>query len=72
MRVQRLLGLALATLAFAAVSVTGSVAAEAAAPQVSLADCTYAGGHQVKHSSGYWYCQGGTYDGERIYGSSSY
>ncbi|MER5932348.1 hypothetical protein [Streptomyces sp. NPDC002054] len=72
MRVRRLLGLALATLAFAGMSVTGSFAAEAAAPQVSWADCKYGGGQQVKHSSGYWYCQGGTYDGQRISGSSGY
>ncbi len=72
MRVRRLLGLALATLAFAGMSVTGSFAAEAAAPQVSWADCKYGGGYPVKHSSGYWYCQGGTYDGQRVYGSSGY
>ncbi|MFE9631992.1 hypothetical protein [Streptomyces sp. NBC_00190] len=72
MRVRRLLGLALATLAFAGMSVTGSFAAEAAAPQVSLADCKYGGGYQVKHSNGYWYCEGGKYDGQRIYESSGY
>ncbi|MBW5482249.1 hypothetical protein [Streptomyces bambusae] len=72
MRVRRLLGLALATLAFAGMSVAGSVVAEAAAPQVSWADCEYGGGSPVKHSSGYWYCQGGSYDGQRIYGSTGY
>ncbi|MEU9304496.1 hypothetical protein [Streptomyces sp. NPDC048269] len=72
MRVRRLLGLALATLAFAGMSFTGPFAAEAAAPQVSWADCEYGGGKPAKHSTGYWYCQGGTYNGQRIYGSSGY
>ncbi|MFD8415238.1 MULTISPECIES: hypothetical protein [unclassified Streptomyces] len=72
MRVRRLLGLAMATLALAGVSVTASAAAEAAAPQVSWADCKYGGGYPVKHSGGYWYCKGGSYDGQRVYGSSGY
>ncbi|MGW7441028.1 hypothetical protein [Streptomyces sp. NPDC054849] len=72
MRVRRLLGLALATLAIAGMSATGSFVAEAATPQVSSADCKYGGGNPVKHSSGYWYCQGGTYSGQRIYDSSGY
>ncbi|CAL9629519.1 hypothetical protein SUDANB120_06062 [Streptomyces sp. enrichment culture] len=72
MRVRRLLGLALASLALAGTGVTVSHAASAAAPQVSWGDCKYGGGAPVKHSSGYWYCQGGTYDGQRIYGSTGY
>ncbi len=72
MRVRRLLGLAIATLAFTGMSVTGSFAAEAAAPQVSWADCKYGGGSPAEHASGYWYCTGGTYDGQRVYGSSGY
>ncbi|MEU2395729.1 hypothetical protein [Streptomyces sp. NPDC007369] len=72
MRVRRLLGLALATLTFAGMSVTTSIAAESAVPQVSWADCKYGNGSPVKHSAGYWYCKGGTYDGQRIYGSAGY
>ncbi|MEU3778434.1 hypothetical protein AB0F11_35590 [Streptomyces sp. NPDC032472] len=73
MRLRRTLGLAFATLAFAGMSATASFTAEAAAaPQVSWGDCKYGHGYPVKHSDGYWYCQGGTYDGQRIYGSTGY
>ncbi|MEE1753085.1 hypothetical protein [Streptomyces sp. SP18CS02] len=72
MRVRRLFGLALATLAFAATSATGSFAAGTATPQVSWGDCKYGGGYPTKHSSGYWYCHGGTYDGQRLSGSGGY